>query len=223
MGILLAMPFGPINLLGIQRAVERGFFGGMAAGIGIMAGDGLIALGAALGVNAISGAIRQYRTVIQIVGGVALLGFGIRLYLARAAVATEAHAEKASLRDYIWDIPQMFILTLTNPAALLGLIAIFGGVSSFVEVESYIDALTMVAAIGRQLPLLVRRVVVHRHHPPPPGRGPGRAYQSYRRPRADRLRLRPDRRDGGQAAAFLVSRIETRVRVADATGANGRG
>ena len=147
MGILLAMPFGPINLLGIQRAVERGFFGGMAAGIGIMAGDGLIALGAALGVNAISGAIRQYRTVIQIVGGVALLGFGIRLYLARAAVATEAHAEKASLRDYIWDIPQMFILTLTNPAALLGLIAIFGGVSSFVEVESYIDAFTMVAAI----------------------------------------------------------------------------
>src|SRR5215471_17249534 len=37
MGILLAMPFGPINLLGIQRAVERGFFGGMAAGLGIMA------------------------------------------------------------------------------------------------------------------------------------------------------------------------------------------
>ena len=30
---------------------------------------------------------------------------------------------------------------------MLGLIAIFGGVSSFVEVESYIDAFTMVAAI----------------------------------------------------------------------------
>jgi threonine/homoserine/homoserine lactone efflux protein len=97
MGILLAMPFGPINLLGIQRAVERGFFGGMAAGIGIMAGDGLIALGAALGVNAISGAIRQYRTAIQIVGGITLLGFGITLYLTRAAVATEAHPPKAPL------------------------------------------------------------------------------------------------------------------------------
>ena len=147
MGILLAMPFGPINLLGIQRAVERGFFGGMAAGIGIMAGDGLIALGAALGVNAISGAIRQYRTVIQIVGGVALLGFGVRLYLTRAAVAMDAQAEKASLWDYVWDIPQTFILTITNPAALIGLIAIFGGVSSFVEIDSYIDAFTMVAAI----------------------------------------------------------------------------
>jgi len=147
MGILLAMPFGPVNLLGVQRAVERGFFGGMAAGLGIMLGDGLIALGAGLGVNAISGAVRQYRTAIQIVGGLALLGAGIKLYFTRATVTTESHAEKASLRDYIWDIPQTFFLTITNPGAVLGLIAIFGGVSSFVEVESYIDAFTMVAAI----------------------------------------------------------------------------
>jgi threonine/homoserine/homoserine lactone efflux protein len=147
MGILLAMPFGPVNLLGIQRAVERGFFGGMAAGLGIMLGDGLIALCAALGVNAISGAIRQYRTAIQIIGGLALLIAGGKLYLTRATVATEGVAQKASLYDYIWDIPQTFLLTVTNPAAVLGLIAIFGGVSSFVEVESYIDALLMVAAI----------------------------------------------------------------------------
>ena len=147
MGVLLAMPFGPVNLLGIQRAVERGFFGGMAAGLGIMAGDGLIALGAALGVNAVSGAVREYRTAIQIVGGIALLGFGIKLYLARPAIVTDALAEKASIWDYIWEIPQMFFLTITNPGALVGLIAIFGGVSSFVEVDSYIDAFTMVAAI----------------------------------------------------------------------------
>lgn len=147
MGVLLAMPFGPVNLLGIQRAVERGFFGGMAAGLGIMLGDGLIALGAALGVNAISGAIRQYRTAIQILGGLALLGVGVKLYLTRAAVTTETHGEKASLWDYIWDTPQTFFLTITNPGAVVALITIFGGVSSFVEVESYVDAFTMVAAI----------------------------------------------------------------------------
>ncbi len=147
MGILLAMPFGPVNLLAIQRAVERGFFGGMAAGLGIMAGDGLIALAAALGVNAISGAIRQYRTAIQIIGGLALFGAGFKLYFARATVATDTHAEKATLRDYAWEIPQMFFLTITNPGAVLGLVAIFGGVSSFVEIDSHIDAFTMVAAI----------------------------------------------------------------------------
>ena len=147
MGILLAMPFGPINLLGLQRALERGFFGGMAAAIGIMAADGTIALGAALGVNAISGAIREYRTAIQLVGGAALLAFGVNLWVTKATIVADAQADKASLRDYIWDIPKMFFLTLSNPAAFLGLVAIFGGVSSFVEVESYIDAFTMVAAI----------------------------------------------------------------------------
>jgi len=146
-GVLLAMPFGPVNLLGIQRAVERGFFGGMAAGLGIMLGDGLIALGASMGVNAISGALRDYRTAIQILGGVTLLGAGIKLYLTRPTVSMDTQAEKATLWDYVWDIPQAFFLTITNPGAVLGLTAIFGGVSSFVEVESHIDALTMVAAI----------------------------------------------------------------------------
>lgn len=147
MGLLLAMPFGPINLLGLQRAVERGFFGGMAAGLGIMLGDGLIALGAALGVNAISGALRDYRTAVQILGGLALLGAGVKLYFTPVSISTRIEAEKATLRDYVWDIPQMFFLTITNPGAVLGLVTIFGGVSSFVEVESHLDAFTMVAAI----------------------------------------------------------------------------
>jgi threonine/homoserine/homoserine lactone efflux protein len=147
MGVLLAMPFGPVNVLGIQRAVERGFFGGMAAGLGIMLGDGLIALGAALGVNAITGAIREYRTAVQVVGGLALLGAGAKLYFTRPVFSTETQAEKATLWDYVWDIPQTFFLTITNPAAVLGLVIIFGGVSSFVEVNSHVDAFTMVAAI----------------------------------------------------------------------------
>jgi threonine/homoserine/homoserine lactone efflux protein len=41
----------------------------------------------------------------------------------------------------------MFLLTITNPSAVLGLVAIFGGVSSFVEIESHLDALVMVASI----------------------------------------------------------------------------
>jgi threonine/homoserine/homoserine lactone efflux protein len=147
MGLLLALPFGPVNLLGLQRAVERGFFGGMAAGLGIMLGDGLIALGAALGVNAISGAVREYRTAIQIVGGLALLGAGLKLYFTPFVVSADVPAEQATLWEYVWDIPQMFFLTITNPGAVLGLIAIFGGVSSFVEVETHVDAFLMVASI----------------------------------------------------------------------------
>ena len=146
-GLLLALPFGPINLLGLQRAVERGFFGGMAAGIGILLGDALIALFAALSVNAVSGAIREYRAAIQLLGGLGLLGAGVKLYFVPKSIATRVDPAQASLRDYAWDIPAMFVLTVTNPGAVLGLLAIYGGVSTFVRVETVLDALTMVASI----------------------------------------------------------------------------
>lgn len=146
-GVLLAMPFGPINLLGLQRAVERGFFGGLAAGLGILLADGLVALLAALGVNAIPGAIREYRAAIQVLGGLALLVAGVRLYLTPASLSTRIETRKARLTDYTWDIPAMFLLTVTNPPSVLGLLAIYAGVSSFVEVETVLDALTMVASI----------------------------------------------------------------------------
>lgn len=148
-GILITAPLGPVNVLCLQRAVERGFWGGVAAGLGTVLGDGLIALFAALGVNAISGAIRHHRFAIQLVGGLVLLLFGVRLYFTQPRIARDGSQsdDKASLSDFVWDIPQTFFLTITNPGAVLGLSAIFGGVSSFVEVESYVDAFTMVAAI----------------------------------------------------------------------------
>lgn len=148
-GILVAAPVGPVNVLCIQRAIERGFWGGIAAGLGAMLGDGLIALCAALGVGAISGAVQYHRMAIQLLGGLVLILFGLKLYFSPPrVVAVAAQSGKSeTLRDFVWDIPQTFLLTITNPGAVLGLFAIFGGVSTFVEVNSYIDALTIVAAV----------------------------------------------------------------------------
>jgi threonine/homoserine/homoserine lactone efflux protein len=148
-GILVAAPVGPVNVLCIQRAIERGFWGGLAAGLGAMLGDGLIALCAALGVGAISGAVAYHRLTIEIVGGLVLVAFGLRLYFAtpRFVPIVSGQEQKETLVDFVWDIPQTFFLTITNPGAVLGLFAIFGGVSTFVEVDGYVDALTIVAAV----------------------------------------------------------------------------
>ena len=148
-GILVAAPVGPVNVLCIQRAIERGFWGGIAAGLGAMLGDGLIALCAALGVGAISGAVAYHRYTIEALGGLVLLAFGAKLYFAapRFVPVVTGEDHKETLRDFVWDIPQTFLLTITNPGAVLGLFAIFGGVSTFVEVKSYVDALTIVAAV----------------------------------------------------------------------------
>lgn len=148
-GILVAAPVGPVNVLCIQRAIARGPMGGIAAGLGAVLGDGLIAFAAAMGVGAIPGAVTDYREVIQILGGLALIAFGLKLFFTAPRFEATSHPgnEWASLVDYLWDVPKTFFLTITNPGAVLGLVAIFGGVSSFVEVLSTVDAMTMVAAI----------------------------------------------------------------------------
>lgn len=148
-GFLIAAPVGPVNVLCIQRAIERGFWGGIAAGIGSVMGDGLIALLAGMGVGAVSGAIESHRAIIQVIGGLAVIAFGIKLLKSepRLRPASEVDNPNVGLKDFIWDIPQTFFLTVTNPGAVLGLFAIFSGVSTYVEVHSTIDVLLMVAAI----------------------------------------------------------------------------
>lgn len=147
-GILVAAPVGPVNVLCIQRSLERGFWGGLAAGLGAVLGDGLIALAAALGVGAISGVITYYRIPIQVIGGLVLIAFGIRLFM--AAPRLEEGVEEVvqpSFSDYGWDVSRTFFLTVTNPGAVLGLFAIFSGVGSFVEVRGSLDAMVLVLAV----------------------------------------------------------------------------
>jgi len=152
-GILIAAPVGPVNVLCIQRAISHGVVAGIAAGLGAVLGDGLIAFTAAMGVGAIPGAITDYRHSIQLVGGVVVALFGLKLYRTEPHIEPPRVDEKGwdtiwgAIGHVAWDIPKTFFLTITNPGAVLGLIAIFGGVSTFVEVRGRIDAMTMVASI----------------------------------------------------------------------------
>jgi len=168
-GVIVAAPVGPVNVLCIQRTLERGFWGGVAAGTGAVLGDGLIAAVAAFGVTAISNVTTDYRTTIQLIGGAIVLLFGLRLFFATPRLAEGGSrwgelrriaemipdAFRPMMRYQIWRIvphagviPQSFFLTVTNPGAILGMFAIFGGLGSLIGgPSSYLDALTLVAAV----------------------------------------------------------------------------
>ncbi len=77
------------------------------------------------------------------------MAFGLKLYWTppRLEALNPADDANTTLMDFAWDIPQTFFLTITNPGAVLGLFAIFGGVSTFVEVRTYLDAFVMVASV----------------------------------------------------------------------------
>jgi threonine/homoserine/homoserine lactone efflux protein len=170
-GVVIAAPVGPVNIVCIQRTLERGFWGGFAAGIGAVLADGLIAAVAAFGITAISGVLADHKFAIQFIGGFIMIGFGVKLFTAEPKLAPKQRVTslaqlrrivhrvperlRPTIRLPIWKIvphasiiPQTFFLTITNPGAILGLFAIFGGLGSvFGGFHGYAQVLTLVISV----------------------------------------------------------------------------
>jgi threonine/homoserine/homoserine lactone efflux protein len=146
-GLLMAAPIGPVNILVIQRAAASGFWGGLAAGIGAVLGDGTLAALAAFSVTAISDVMTAYSGLIQFVGGVLLVAFGLGLLVARPKLAIPS-GRKSELWEHTGIIPQTFFLTVTNPGAILGMAAMIGGLGSLIGgLDTYLEALLLVASV----------------------------------------------------------------------------
>ena len=146
-GLLMAAPIGPVNVLVIQRAMAKGFWGGLAAGLGAVLGDGVLAAVGAFSIAAISDGMLAYGDTIQLVGGALLVAFGLALLLRRPVMATPPH-ERSHILDHMGIIPQTFILTVTNPGAVLGMAAMIGGLGSLMGgLNTNLEALILVAAV----------------------------------------------------------------------------
>jgi threonine/homoserine/homoserine lactone efflux protein len=146
-GLLMAAPIGPVNVLVIQRAAASGFWGGLAAGIGAVFGDGTLAAIAAFSVTAISDVMAAHSGLIQFVGGILLLAFGLGLLVARPKLAIASRG-KSELWEHTGIIPQTFFLTVTNPGAILGMAAMIGGLGSLIGgLDTYLEALILVMAV----------------------------------------------------------------------------
>jgi threonine/homoserine/homoserine lactone efflux protein len=146
-GVLVAAPIGPVNVLCIQRAVTKGFWGGVAAGLGAVLGDGFLAAIAAFSMTAISELMIAYSGTIQLIGGLLLVVFGIGLLLARPMLVI-APGQKSHLWDHWGIIPQTFFLTISNPGAILGMLALVGGLGTLMGgLDTYLEALLLVASI----------------------------------------------------------------------------
>jgi threonine/homoserine/homoserine lactone efflux protein len=146
-GVLVAAPIGPVNVLCIQRAVTKGFWGGVAAGLGATLGDGLLAALAAFSVTAISDVMITYAGPIQLIGGLVLVVFGVGLLFKSPILLMVPEAE-SRLLEHTSIIPQTFLLTISNPGAILGMAALIGALSSLIGgIGGYLDALLLVVSI----------------------------------------------------------------------------
>ncbi len=125
-GIVVSAPVGPVNIICIGRALRYGFVPAVLAGVGAAAGDAVLALIAAFGINAVAETVSHHTGLIQFVGGLILIGFGVRVMTSvpHGSARADAHVADSAIKI----IPATFLITITNPGALLGFLAIFGGI-----------------------------------------------------------------------------------------------
>ncbi len=145
-GIVVAAPIGPVNLICIRRTLAYGRTNGFVSGLGAAVGDALFAAVAAFGLTAASSLVVTFGDVLQAVGGVFLVGLGIHTFLSKPADTDTVRTSTRS--NLIAAVLATFVLTITNPATMLGFVAIFGGVGGLVTTEpGLITAAFLVVAV----------------------------------------------------------------------------
>ncbi|WP_417671910.1 LysE family translocator [Roseibium sp.] len=122
----MSAPVGPVNIMAIRHAIQRGAREGTLVGIGAVAADTIYAAIAVFSVSAVTHFIEGQVDLIKIIGGVLLILFGARVFV------SHPHLEKSGQSASVWsDATGAFFLTLTNPGAVLGFVAIIGGLGSW--------------------------------------------------------------------------------------------
>src|SRR5215469_1762368 len=132
-GLVVAVPIGPVNLICIRRTLAYGSANGFFSGLGAALGDGVFAVVTAFGLTAISQLIEGYSTPLRLIGGLMLLGFGLHIFKADVSLLRDAEGEQGrdtGSSSLVRAIASTFALTITNPATLFGFAALFAGLGS---------------------------------------------------------------------------------------------
>lgn len=143
-GVATSAPVGPVNIAVIQRAFRSGLLPGLCAGFGAMLADGLYATFAAFGVTVVSDFVDQHSRIIQSVGGVLVILFGLRILMTRPHFEAGDEAPQGLMSGLVGG----FAMTATNPGVVLGFLAIFGSLGEWApDPGNYIGAATLVLGV----------------------------------------------------------------------------
>lgn len=123
-GLLVSSPMGPINMLTIQRTLNRGWKHGIVTGLGASFSDLIYFVVTLVGLSFISDFFDKYEHIIQTTGSIILILFGFWVY--RSNPLRDWSPDKL-LREtrYVMDFVSSFLLTLSNVAITVVLIGLF--------------------------------------------------------------------------------------------------
>jgi threonine/homoserine/homoserine lactone efflux protein len=123
MGLVVAVPVGPLGLLCINRALMMGPTHGLFSGLGVATADALAAGIAALGITLISSFLSTHQVLLRLIGGAFLCYLGYAIYTAEPASQAPIKNINGLLGCYVTTL----LLTFSNPVTILSFAAIYAG------------------------------------------------------------------------------------------------
>lgn len=124
-GLIIAVPTGPVGVLCIRRTIFHGRLAGFVSGLGAATADAIFGVIAAFGLSVISDLLLDYQEWLRLGGAAFLLFLGITAFTADPLEGTQTQRDP---EDLITDFISTFVLTITNPITILAFLAIFAGI-----------------------------------------------------------------------------------------------
>lgn len=124
-GLIIAVPAGPVGVLCIRRTIFHGRLAGFLSGLGAATADAVFGIIAGFGLTVVSDLLLDYQDWLR------LIGAGFLLFIGAAAFAADPLAGTQSQRDpegLFADFVSTFALTITNPITIIAFLAIFAGI-----------------------------------------------------------------------------------------------
>jgi threonine/homoserine/homoserine lactone efflux protein len=120
-GIVIALPLGPMGMLCVRRTLFEGMIFGLVSGLGAALADTVFAIVAGFGLTVVRDWIFGYQDWLGAAGGLVLAAVGIRALAARAPPVPEPVAGEALFGAFA----SAFAITIGNPVTIFALTAIF--------------------------------------------------------------------------------------------------
>ncbi len=148
MGLVAAVPIGPVNLICIRRSFAFGPVNGFVSGLGAALGDGLFAAIMGFGLTWIAQMIEGYAQIIELIGGALMVWMGYKTFVSPPFPRNvDDKADKVGT-NLFRAILSTFVLTVTNPVTLLSFGVMFAGLGGLAGgAGSFNDASLVVAGV----------------------------------------------------------------------------
>ena len=124
-GICVSAPVGPLGVLCIQRTLSRGKLHGFITGMVATTSDIIYALLVSLGMSFILDFINTHQFLIQLIGSIIILLFGLHLFLKKPKNQLPDIKTPRSKGDLISDYLSAFALCFSNPLIMFLFIGLF--------------------------------------------------------------------------------------------------